>query len=214
MADEPAKPINETDSSKELLAESSIQESNAESEDDHQDNYLEAREPVELMFCIIIASAYAGLAKFCWGPLVSSGNAQPLVDAEGIYITIALLALMIGARPYLSPSKLQVSKHGIKYQGALFWTQRKTVNWSQIVRMYVSPDLIIILYRLPNKPKSIRPFFVHTVYLADRDRIPDSILKYSPVEPMFLANPAWLTRLIGHILLGLIIFWIIKMLIS
>ncbi|MBY0358953.1 MAG: hypothetical protein K2W82_13190 [Candidatus Obscuribacterales bacterium] len=182
--------------------------------DDHQDNFLEAREPVELIFCIIIAAAYAGLAKFCWGPLVAAGSPQALIDAEGIYITIALLALLIGARPYISPSNLQISKHGIKYQGALFWTQRKTVNWTQIVRMYVSPDLILILYRLPNKPKSIRPLFMHTVYLADRDRISDSILKYSLVEPVFLANPAWPTRLFGYVLLGMVIFWIIRMLIS
>lgn len=180
---------------------------------DYQDNFLEPREPVELMFCIILAAAYAGLAKYCWSPLIQSGAWLIFFNIEGFFITIGLLALMLGMRPYLSPSNLQISKHGIKYRGP-YWPQRKTINWSQVFRMYVSPDLILILYKLPNKPKSIRPLIIHSVYLSDRERIPDSIVKYSPIEPIFLANPDWVTRCVCYILLALIVFWIMFMLMS
>lgn len=178
---------------------------------DMQDNYVETKEPSELMFCVILSSIYAGLARYCWTPLEQSHYWYYFINIEGFFITISLLSLLLGLRPYLSPSSLQISKHGIKYRGP-YWPQRKTVNWSQVAQMYVSPELILILYKLPNKPKSIRPLLVHSVYLADRDKIPDSIVKYSPVEATFVANPGLLTRTAQILLFAAIVLWIANIL--
>src|SRR5579883_1784412 len=178
---------------------------------DLQDNYVENKEPAELMFCVILSASYAGLARYCWTPLEQSGQWNIFINIEGFFITISLLALLLGLRPYLSPSSLQISKHGIKYRGP-YWPQRKTVNWSQVVHMYVSPELILVVYRLPNKPKSIRPLLVHSVYLADRDKVADSIVKYSPIEPTFVANPGLVTRFAQVVIFVVIIFWIANIL--
>ena len=43
-------------------------------ENESQDNYVESRDPTELVMCIILASAYAGLARYCWEPLHLTGN--------------------------------------------------------------------------------------------------------------------------------------------
>lgn len=178
---------------------------------DFQDNYVETKEPSELMFCVILSSIYAGLARYCWIPLEQSGLWNIFINIEGFFITISLLSLLLGLRPYLSPSSLQISKHGIKYRGP-YWPQRKTVNWTQVVHMYVSPELILIIFRLHNKPKSIRPLLVHSVYLADRDKIADSIVKYSPIEPTFVSNPGLLTRTAQIILFAAIVLWIVNIL--
>ncbi|MBX9690359.1 MAG: hypothetical protein K2X27_26835 [Candidatus Obscuribacterales bacterium] len=71
---------------------------------DLQDNYVETKEPSELIFCVILSSIYAGLARYCWTPLESSGRWDIFINIEGFFITIALLALLLGLRPYLSPS--------------------------------------------------------------------------------------------------------------
>jgi hypothetical protein len=178
---------------------------------DMQDNFVETREPVELMFCIILAAAYAGLARYCWDPLEKAKNWLILVNIEGFFITIALLALFIGLRPYLNPSSLQLSKYGIKYRGP-YWPKRRTVNWNQIVQMYVSPELILILYVLPNKQKSMRPLVIHSIYLADKEKLEDSIFKYSPVEPTLLGKPGWITRGVQYTFFSLFVFWIVRML--
>jgi hypothetical protein len=182
-----------------------------QSEIDLQDNYVETKEPSELMFCVILSSIYAGLARYCWSPLEESGLWNVFVNIEGFFITISLLSLLLGLRPYLSPSSLQISKHGLKYRGP-YWPQRRTVNWSQVVHMYVSPELMLIIYRLPNKPKSIRPLLVHSVYLADREKIADSVVRFSPVEPTFVANPGILTRTAQILLFAAIVIWIANVL--
>jgi hypothetical protein len=178
---------------------------------DVQDNYIETKEPSELIFCIILSSMYFGLARYCWTPLQESRSWNIFVNIEGFFITIALLALLLGLRPYLSPSSLQISKHGLKYRGP-YWPQRRTVNWSQIVHMYVSPELMLVIYRLPDKPKSIRPLLVHSVYLADREKIADSIVRFSPVEPTFVANPGLVTRTAQILLFAAIVIWIANIL--
>lgn len=178
---------------------------------DLQDNYVETKEPAELMFCVILSSIYAGLARFCWGPLEQSGLWNYFINIEGFFITISLLSLLLGLRPYLSPSNLQISKHGVKYRGP-YWPQRKTVNWNQVVHMYVSPELMLIIYRLPNKSKSIRPLLIHSVYLADREKITESLSKYSPIEPTLVANPGLLTRAAQITLFIAIVLWIANIL--
>ena len=176
-----------------------------------QDNFVENKEPAELMFCIILASIYAGLARYFWEPLEKSHQWFLLINFEGFFITIAAASVLLGMRPYLSPSSLQISRHGIKYRGP-YWPQRKTVNWTQVVHMYVSPELILIIYRVPNKPKSIRPLLIHSVYLADKDNIVDSILKYAPIEPTLVANPGIFTRAAQVIFFGAIVVWIFNVL--
>ena len=78
--------------------------------------------------------------------------------------------------------------------------------------MYVSPELMLIIYRLPNKPKSVRPLLVHSVYLADREKIADSVVRFSPVEPTFVANPGILTRTAQVLLFAAIVIWIANVL--
>lgn len=177
---------------------------------DCQDNFVEEREPVELMFCVILAAAYAGLARYCWDPLEKSGSWLLFINIEGFFLTIAALALFIGMRPYVNPSSLQVSKYGVKYRGP-YWPRRRTVNWSQVVQLYVSPEVILVLYVLPNKRKSMRPLLIHSNYLADRQVIVESIIKYSPVEPTLLGKPGWITRGVQYVAFSLFVFWIVRM---
>ncbi|MBY0545749.1 MAG: hypothetical protein K2W95_00520 [Candidatus Obscuribacterales bacterium] len=177
---------------------------------DCQDNFVEEREPVELMFCVILAAAYAGLARYCWDPLEKSGNWLLFINIEGFFLTIAALALFIGMRPYVNPSSLQVSKYGVKYRGP-YWPRRRTVNWSQVVQIYVSPEVILVLYLLPNKRKSMRPLLIHSNYLADRQAIVESVIKYSPVEPTLLGKPGWITRGAQYVAFSLFVFWIVRM---
>lgn len=178
---------------------------------DRQDNFVENKEPAELMFCIILASIYAGLARYFWQPEKFQTKAFLFLNFEGFFITVAALALLLGVRPYVSPSSLQVSRHGIKYRGP-YWPQRKTVNWSQVVHMYVSPELILIIYRVPNKPRSIRALLIHSVYLADKDKIAESIIKYAPIEPTLVANPGLLTRTAQILMFAAIVIWIFNVL--
>lgn len=184
-------------------------QSTSESEGDSQDNFIEARDPSELVMCIILAAAYAGLARYCWEPLQKVGNWQLLFNLEGFFVCISLLALLVGLRPYYSPCNLQVSKKGIKYQGP-YWPQRKTVNWSQVFKLYLSPELVVVLYHPGSKGKGIWPLFIQTVYLADRDRVIESIRKYSPVSAVMLHGPSLSTRLLLATLFVLIVIWILQ----
>lgn len=176
---------------------------------DLQDNYVENKEPAELWFCIILSSMYIGLAKYFWEPLQK--HSWLFINFEAFLVFIGVVSLLLGIRPYVSPSSLQISKHGIKYRGP-YWPQRKTVNWSLVVQMYVSPELILVIYRLPNKPKSIRPLLIHSVYLADKEKIADSIIKYSPVEPILVANPGIATRTMQILMFAAVVIWIFNVL--
>lgn len=176
-----------------------------------QDNFIEAKKPDELIFCIIIAAAYAGLAKFCWEPLSKPELLPIFINIEGFFITIVLLSLLIGLRPYLNPSSLQISKYGVKYRNP-HWPRRKTINWEYVERLYVSPEFILILYFRPDKPRSLRGLFIYSGYLAQCEEIPASIQKYSPVKPIMVTNPAWYTRAIAYLVMILVIVWILLML--
>ncbi|MBX9686355.1 MAG: hypothetical protein K2X27_06605, partial [Candidatus Obscuribacterales bacterium] len=83
---------------------------------------------------------------------------------------------------------------------------------TQVVQMYVSPELMLIIYKLPNKPKSLRPLLIHSVYLADKEKIAESLTKYSPVEPTYVANPGIITRTAQYILFAAIVIWIANVL--
>jgi hypothetical protein len=178
---------------------------------DAQDSYFETREPSELIFCVILAAAYAGLARWIWEPLQQSQQWIYFVTVEGFFITISLLSLVLGLRPYLSPSSLQISQHGLKYRGP-YWPQRKTVNWDQIFRLYLSPELIIIFHRPPSNPKGVRLLFIQSSYLSDRNNIVESFAKYALVQPVYLKNPDWYIKavfLVGYLS---IVCWILYML--
>lgn len=178
---------------------------------DAQDSYFEQREPSELVFCTILAAAYAGLARFCWEPLEASGQWKHFVSVEGFFITIALLSLVLGLRPYLSPSSLQISQHGLKYRGP-YWPQRRTVNWDQIFRLYLSPEIIIIFHRPTGNPKGMALLFIQSSYLSDKQKVVESVAKYAAVKPVYLKNPDWYLKAIfmaGYLSL---VCWILYML--
>lgn len=178
---------------------------------DAQDTYFEAREPAELMFCVILAAAYAGLAKLCWEPLASLHDWRSFACVEGLFATLTILSLVLGLRPYFSPSSLQVSGHGIKYRGP-YWSQRKTVNWEQVFRLYLSPELIIVVYHPQDKPNGVRLLWIQSSYLADREQIVSSFARYALVKPFYLKNPDWYVK--GILFLGYLAFvcWVIAML--
>lgn len=176
---------------------------------DLQDNFVENKEPAELMFCIILASIYLGLARYFWEPLKKLNLL--FWEFEAFLIFVAIVSLFLGVRPYVSPSSLQISRHGIKYRGP-YWPQRKTVNWSNIVQLYVSPELILVIYRLSDKPRSLRPLLIHSVYLADKDKIVDSICKYAPLDPVLVANPGILTRAFQITVFAAVVLWILSVL--
>jgi hypothetical protein len=58
---------------------------------DAQDSYFETREPSELVFCIILAAAYAGLARYCWEPLQKSHQWLSFGSVEILFITVSLI---------------------------------------------------------------------------------------------------------------------------
>lgn len=182
-------------------------------EGDPQDNFVEARDPAELVMCTILAAAYAGLAKYFWEPLRNAGNLQLLVNVEGFFATAALLSLLVGLRPYLSPCSLQVSGKGIKYHGP-YWPQRKTVNWEQVVKLYVSPELIIVLYHPKPSSKIVWPMFIQSVYLADRVQVADAVIKHSPLSAVRLAGPNWQTRLLLIATFVMVVIWILQMIVG
>lgn len=180
-------------------------------EGDPQDNFVEAREPTELAMCFILAAAYLGLAKYCWSPLSTLKNWKLLVNVEGFFITIAVTAILVGLRPYITPSNLQLSGRGIKYRGP-YWPQRKTVNWDQITKIFLSPELILVIYLPSTKSKRTWPMLITSLYLADRDRIASAFLKYSPLQPIIVKSP----HIFSRILLGLaflaIVIWLAELL--
>lgn len=171
-----------------------------------QDNFVESKEPSELVFCLLLASAYLGLAKFCWAILYQTKNWKLFFNVELFFVATALVAIIIGARPYILPSSLQISHRGIKYRGA-YWTQRKTVNWDQVSRVYLSPELILVLYR-PN-PHSTRiwPMAILSVYLAERHNIVQSFIKYCPIQPIMMRGPALITWILLFVLFLALVVW-------
>jgi len=179
-----------------------------------QANFVESRDPAELIMCIILAAAYAGLAKYLWEPLVRLGDLPLLINVEGFFATVALLALLVGARPHIMPSSLQVSRRGIKYRGP-YWPQRKTVNWASVSKLYVSPELVVVLYHPSGqKGKGIWPMFIFSVYLADREKVVDTILEYSPITPIVLSDPSWASRLLSLLVAAIIVIVILQRLIG
>src|SRR5579872_894589 len=186
---------------------------NTDQEVDPQDSFVESRDPAELLMCIILAAAYAGLAQYCFTPLQIAGDWRLLVNVEGFFVTIALLSLVLGLRPYLSPCSLQLNRTGIKYRSP-YWPQRKTVNWDQVTRLYLSPELIVIFYRPKANSKILWPLIIQSIYLSDREKIENSVLKFSPMPPILLSNPSWPFRLILISLFILIVIFILQTLIG
>jgi hypothetical protein len=176
---------------------------------DAQDNYVEAREPSELAFCVILAAAYAGLAQYFWqNPPAANGDWVQFVIYEVVFSAGALLSLLLGVRPYLVPSNLQIGQRGVKYRGP-YWPQRKTVNWDQMFRLYLSPQLIIVLHRPIHKKTGVRLMIIQSSYLSDRDHIVESFAKYAMVDPTYMKNPDWITKGIFLIIYSAIIAWIL-----
>jgi hypothetical protein len=184
-----------------------------EQESEPQDTFVENRDPTELAMCVILAAAYLGLASYCAGPLLAAHNYKLFFNVEGFFIVISLVSIMVGARPYMTPSWLQISTRGIKYQGP-YWIFRKTVNWEQVTTIWVSAELIIVLYQPDPKRTRKWPMFIASVYLAEKEKIPEVIARYAPVQPEVMTNPALYSRLLMGCLFLLAVVWILEMLMS
>lgn len=162
--------------------------------------------------CVILAAAYLGLAKVLWPALQEvKNNSNLLWNVEGFFITIAFLSLLIGMRPYISPSSLQMSPRGFKYRGP-HWPKRKTLNWEQVTRVYLSPDLILVLYKPTLDSKKIWWLLIWLPYLADREKICTIFQKYCPIEPVHLHKVPPLTKIGAYIMIALVVLWILYLL--
>ena len=180
-------------------------------EGDPQDNFIEARDPAELMMCFILAAAYLGFAKFCWSGLLDAKNWKLLVNIEGFFITVAVLAVLVGLRPYMNPSSLQLSSKGIKYRGP-YWPRRKTINWEQVNDIFLSSELIIVRYKTRPDSNKEWPMLITSIYLADRENIARAILRYSPVTPKLMTSPHIVTRIILGLIFLAVVLWLLEML--
>jgi hypothetical protein len=180
---------------------------------DSQRNFVEAREPSELVLCLVLAAAFLGLAKYCWPGLLLVKNWKMLFNVEGFFLSVALLALLIGLRPYLNPSSLQINRRGLKYLGP-YWPRRKTVNWEQVLRLYVSSEVIIILYRPNPKRKQTWPLIIASIYLSDSEQIGKAIREYCPIEPIIMTSPALISRITLIVFFLLVVLWLLELIIS
>lgn len=181
--------------------------------DESQYNFIEHRAPVETMMCVILAAAYLGLAKYCFAPLCLTKNWALLTNVELFFCAIAAISIFIGVRPYFSPSSLQISRHGIKYQGP-YWPQRKTVNWGQIVSLYLSKELIIILYKPDQNRKRTWPMIIPAIYLGQREKIVEVMSEFTPKPPIMMTSPALVSRIIFVIAFAGFVIWLLELMIS
>jgi hypothetical protein len=186
---------------------------NKTGEDESQYNFVEPREPSELIMCLILAAAYLGLAKYCWFPLLATHNWKLLINVEGFFATISLLLILVGVRPYINPSSLQISRKGLKYLGP-YWPRRKTVNWDQMLRLYSSGELIIVLYRPNPKRKRTNWLIIPSIYLAEHEKVPQVIADYSPVKPIEMTNPALISRIVFFLLCLLLLLWLLELMVN
>jgi hypothetical protein len=190
-----------------------ITDSQPNRESDSQDTYLENRDPTEMALCLILASAYLGLAKYCWTPLWTAHNLKLFLNVEGFFCTIAVIAILVGLRPYLSPSSLQISHLGIKYRGP-YWPQRRSISWEQVIKVYVSSELIFILYKPNLLQKRMWVMLVAAIYLSERQKIAKSMESYCPQPIEIVTNPAVFSRLIMGFLFFALVIWILEMLMT
>jgi len=204
-----AQPEDEHDPYADIQADGGLSDTEGEA----QDNFVEQKEPSEMLMCLVLASAYLGLAKYCWTPLLLAKDWKLLINIEGFFLGIAALSIMVGLRPYLTPSSLQLSRHGIKYRGP-YWPQRKTVNWEQVSKVYLSPELILVLYHPVIGEKRLWPLIVTSIYLSDRDRIAKVFIKYLPISPIILSSPALFSRIVMLLLFLAVVIWLLEMLIK
>jgi hypothetical protein len=177
--------------------------------DQSQHNFVENQDPVLTTTCLIVAAAYLGLAKYCFAPLFAIKNWHLLFNVEGFFIMFALLAIAVAVRPFLSPSSLQISRLGIKYQGP-YLPRRKTVNWDQVLRLYLSNEFVVILYRPDPKRKRSRPLLIPTFYLGERDKVVQIVREYSPVQPVMMTNLSLSTWVILVLFFLLILIWLLE----
>lgn len=178
-----------------------------------QDTYIENRDPTEMAMCFILAAAYLGLAKYCWVPLWAAKNIKLLFNVEGFFITIALVSILVGLRPYISPSSLQISHFGIKYRGP-YWPQRRSVNWEQVIKVYISTELIFILYKPKMTSKRMWAMLIASVYLSEREKIATTMETFCPKPVEIVTNPALYSRLLMGFLFFAAVIWILEMLMN
>jgi hypothetical protein len=182
-------------------------------ENEAQDTYIENRDPTEMAMCFILAAAYLGLARYCWAPLWAAKNLKLFFNVEGFFITIALISILVGLRPYISPSSMQISHRGIKYRGP-YWPQRRSVTWDQVIRVYLSSELIFILYKPKLDSKRMWAMLIASVYLASRENIAASMENYCTKPLEIVTNPALYSRILIGLLFFIAVIWILEMLMN
>lgn len=182
-------------------------------ENEAQDTYIENRDPTEMAMCFILAAAYLGLAKYCWAPLWAAKNLKLFFNVEGFFITIALISILVGLRPYISPSSMQISHRGIKYRGP-YWPQRRSVTWDQVIKVYLSSELIFILYKPKLDSKRMWAMLIASVYLASRENIVASMENYCTKPLEIVTNPALYSRILIGLLFFIAVIWILEMLMN
>jgi hypothetical protein len=182
-------------------------------ENEAQDTYIENRDPTEMAMCFILAAAYLGLARYCWTPLWAAKNLKLFINVEGFFITIALISILVGLRPYISPSSMQISHRGIKYRGP-YWPQRRSVTWDQVIKVYLSSELIFILYKPKLDSKRMWAMLIASVYLASREKIAASMENYCTKPLEIVTNPALYSRILIGLLFFIAVIWILEMLMN
>jgi hypothetical protein len=176
-----------------------------------QDTFIENRDPTEITLCLILAAAYLGLAKYCWIPLWSAKNLKLFLNVEGFFITIAIVSILVGLRPYLNPASMQISHRGIKYRGP-YWPQRRSVTWDQVVRVYLSSDLIFVLFKPNPNKKGMWAMIIASIYLASRENIAHSFETYCARPLEIVSNPTLYSRILLGFIFFITVIWILEML--
>lgn len=166
-----------------------------------------------MAMCFILAAAYLGLARYCWTPLWAAKNLKLFINVEGFFITIALISILVGLRPYISPSSMQISHRGIKYRGP-YWPQRRSVTWDQVIKVYLSSELIFILYKPKLDSKRMWAMLIASVYLASREKIAASMENYCTKPLEIVTNPALYSRILIGLLFFIAVIWILEMLMN
>ncbi|RJR16823.1 MAG: hypothetical protein C4582_14090, partial [Desulfobacteraceae bacterium] len=90
----------------------------------------------------------------------------------------------------------------------------KTVNWNQVVSLYLSKELIIILYKPDPKRKRTWPLIIPAIYLGQRDKIVEVMKHYSPSEPIMMTSPALISRMLIIGAFVLFVIWLLELMIT
>jgi len=55
---------------------------------------------------------------------------------------------------------------------------------------------------------------ISSLYLAEREKIPSSFIKYCPIEPVIMSGPHLISRIAIVVLFSITLIWVLEMLVS